>query len=382
MKRSTERILTTHAGSLPRPDHVLALLVARDRQLDYDEAALEAAVGDAVAVLVHKQIDTGIDVVNDGEVGKIGYGAYVKERLSGFAGAGAPPLRTSDLDEFPAYFERLYGPEGFGKMERPLCNGPIAYMDAAAPRRDADVLKAALAGLGEAEGFLSAASPGTVSIWLGNDHYASHEDYVWAIAEAMKIEYDAIHAAGLVLQIDAPDLAMGRHMQFADADLATFRRNAAMCVEALNYATRDIPADAMRLHLCWGNYDGPHHHDVELRDIIDIVLAARPGAISFEGANPRHEHEWAVWAEHPIPDDKILLPGVINSVTHFIEHPDLVAERICRYAGIVGRERVIACTDCGMSTQAGFDKVDADIGWAKYGAMAEGARRASRRLWP
>ncbi len=381
MKHSTERILTTHAGSLPRPDDLLALLVARDRKEDYDEAALDERVRDAVAALVRKQVDTGINVVNDGEVGKIGYGAYVKERLSGFAGSGAPALRTSDLDEFPAYFARLYGPDGFDKMLRPLCNGPIAYVDEGAPGRDAEVLKAALSGLREAEGFLNAASPGTVSIWLGNDHYASHEDYVWAIAEAMKTEYDAIYRAGLILQIDSPDLAMGRHMQFADADLATFRRNAAMHVEALNYATRDIPADAMRLHLCWGNYDGPHHHDVELRDIIDIVLATRPAAISFEGANPRHEHEWTIWKEHPVPDDKILLPGVINSVSHFIEHPELVAERICRYAGIVGRERVIACTDCGMSTQAGFDKVDPDIGWAKYGAMVEGARLASERLW-
>ena len=253
MKHSADRILTTHVGSLPRPDGLLALLVARDRKEDYDEAALDEHVRDAVAALVKKQIDTGIDVVNDGEVGKIGYGAYVKERLSGFTGSGAQALRASDMDEFPAYFARLYCPEGIDKMVRPLCDGPITYVDEGAPGRDAEVLTAALSGFAEAEGFLNAASPGTVSIWLDNDHYASHEDYVWAIAEAMKTEYDAIHRAGLVLQIDSPDLAMGRHMQFADADLATFRRKAAMHVEALNYATRDIPADAMRLHICWGN---------------------------------------------------------------------------------------------------------------------------------
>ena len=382
MRLSTERILTTHTGSLPRPDDLLELLIARDKGESFDQAAFDERLQAAVGHTVRKQIDARVDVVNDGEMSKIGYGAYVKERLTGYEGEEAPRIHASDLDEFPDYFRRLYGPEGIDKMTRPLCTGPIEYADLDAVKTDLENLRTAASDPAISDRFLNSATPGLVSLWLGNAYYESHEEYVWAIANAMKLEYDAIVEAGFVLQLDSPDLGMGRHMQFAALDLAEFRKNIDMHIEALNHATRDIPAESMRLHLCWGNYDGPHHHDVELKDIIDIVLKARPAGISFEGANARHEHEWKIWRDTEIPRDKVLFPGVLNSVSNFIEHPELVADRICRFAEIVGRERVIACTDCGMSTQAGHTKVDPDIGWAKYAAMAEGARLATERLWP
>lgn len=382
MTASSDRILTTHVGSLPRPDALMDLLRARDRGEDYDADELQQAVRAAVDDVVDRQAAIGIDLVTDGEMSKIGYGAYVKERLTGFDGEEAPRLRSADLEDFPVYFKRLYGPEGIDKMTRPLCTGPIAYVGEAALAEDIANLKAATAGVETAGAFLTAASPGTIALWLGDAHHGDEETYVGAIAEAMKTEYDAIHAAGLSIQLDAPDLGMGRHWNYADDDLATFRKSAARRIEALNHAVRDIPRDAVRLHLCWGNYDGPHHHDVELKDMIDIVLSADVGAISFEAANPRHEHEWKVWRDTDIPDDTVLFPGVINSVTHFIEHPELIADRICRFTDIVGRERVVAGTDCGMSSQAGFEKVDPDIGWAKYASMVEGAALASRRLWP
>ena len=382
MQISSGRILTTHTGSLPRPDDLLELLVARDRGQPYDQAAFDERLRVAVDYTVQKQIAAGIDIVNDGEMSKIGYGAYVKERLTGYDGEEAPRIHASDLDEFPEYFRRLYGPEGIAKMIRPLCTGPIQYVDADAVKTDLQNLKNATKDSPVADRFINSATPGLVSLWLGNAHYKSHEEYVWAIANAMKQEYDAIVGAGFVLQFDSPDLGMGRHMQFAHLELPEFRKNIEMHVEALNHATRDLPPESMRLHLCWGNYDGPHHHDVELKDTIDIVLKARPAGVTFEGANARHEHEWKVWRDTAVPDDKILFPGVINSVSNFIEHPELVSDRICRFADIVGRERVIACTDCGMSTQAGHNKVDPDIGWAKYASMAEGAALASERLWP
>ena len=381
MKRSSDRILTTHVGSLPRPDELLEIAFAKDRHEDYDAATLEARVRAAVATIVDRQVGAGVDVVNDGEMSKINYATYVKERVTGFEGESEARVYGSDLAAFPAYLDRLFASGGIGIMTRPVCTAPIAYRGEAAVAADIANLSDAAAGREVADCFLNAASPGVVALFLGDDHYGSHEDYVWALAEAMKTEYDAIVGAGIVLQLDAPDLAMGRHIQFGDDDFATFRRAAEINVEALNHATRDCPPEAMRLHLCWGNYDGPHHHDVPLGDVIDLVFKARPQAVLFEGANPRHEHEWKVWRDAAIPEDKVLVPGVLNSTSNYIEHPELVADRICRYADIVGRERVIAGTDCGMSTSAGFPKVDPDIGWAKYGAMAEGARLASERLW-
>ena len=381
MKRSSDRILTTHVGSLPRPDELLEIAFAKDRHEDYDAATLEVRVRAAVATIVDRQVGAGVDVVNDGEMSKINYATYVKERVTGFEGESEARVYGSDLAAFPAYLDRLFASGGIGIMTRPVCTAPIAYRGEAAVAADIANLSDAAAGREVADCFLNAASPGVVALFLGDDHYGSHEDYVWALAEAMKTEYDAIVGAGIVLQLDAPDLAMGRHIQFGDDDFATFRRAAEINVEALNHATRDCPPEAMRLHLCWGNYDGPHHHDVPLGDVIGpgVQGTAPGGAVRGRQSAPRARVEGVARCRHP--QDKVLVPGVLNSTSNYIEHPELVADRICRYADIVGRERVIAGTDCGMSTSAGFPKVDPDIGWAKYGAMAEGARLASERLW-
>ena len=381
MKLSDDRIPTTHVGSLPRPTDLLDLSFAKDRHQDYDAAALDACLESAVVDIVAKQLGCGVDIVNDGEMSKINYATYVKERVSGFEGEDEARVHGSDLAAFPGYLERLFETGGIGVMKRPVCTGPVVYQGEAAVEVDIANLKAGLEGRAAADCFINAASPGVIALFLGNTHYKDHEAYIWALAEAMKTEYDLITGAGIVLQLDAPDLAMGRHIQFGDDDLATFRRVAEIHVEALNHATRDCPPELMRLHLCWGNYDGPHHHDVPLIEVINFVFKARPQAIVFEGANPRHEHEWKVWRDAGVPDDKVLVPGVINSTSNYIEHPELVADRLERYAAIVGRERIIAGTDCGMSTSAGFPKVDPDIGWAKYASMAEGARLASERLW-
>ena len=377
MKRSSERILTTHTGSLPRPEDLTAMLYARDKGELPDQAAFAERVRTATTEVVRKQIECRVDVINDGEAGKVGYSTYVKDRLTGFEGH-AVPVRAADLLQFPGYLRRM---SRAPRLRRPACTGPIAYKDRAALRQDLDNFKAALQGVEPEEAFVSAASPGVISLFLKNDYYPNHEAYVTALAKAMKEEYDAIHQAGFLLQVDCPDLAMGRHIQFADASLEEFRRNAELHVEVLNHALADIPPERMRLHLCWGNYEGPHHLDVPLRDIIDIVLKARPAGISFEAANPRHAHEWKVFHEFTLPAEKVLIPGVLDSTTNYIEHPELVAERICRFADVVGRENVIAGTDCGFATFAGIADVDPQIVWAKLQAMAEGARLASRQLW-
>jgi 5-methyltetrahydropteroyltriglutamate--homocysteine methyltransferase len=377
MKRSTECILTTHTGSLPRPDDLVAMLYAKDKGELQDQAAFEARVREATAEVVRKQIEVGIDIVNDGEAGKVGYSTYVKDRLTGFEGEAAP-LRAADVLEYREYAKRVFRAN---RMQRPACTGPVTYKDRAALQRDIDNLRAAMQGVQPTEVFISAASPGVISLFLKNDFYPNHDAYLTALADAMKVEYDAIYQAGFLLQIDCPDLAMGRHIQFADATLDEFRKKAELHVEALNSAVAGIPPDRMRLHLCWGNYEGPHHRDVPLRDIIDIVLKARPAAISFEAANPRHAHEWKVFHEFTLPPGKVLIPGVLDSCTNYIEHPELVAERLCRFAEIVGRENVIAGTDCGFATFAGSDTVDPQITWAKLQAMTEGARLASQILW-
>jgi 5-methyltetrahydropteroyltriglutamate--homocysteine methyltransferase len=377
MKRSTDRILTTHTGSLPRPDDLVTMLYAKEKGELGDESAFHARVRAVTAEVVQKQLEVGVDVVNDGEVGKIGYATYVKDRLTGFDGE-AGPLRSADVLEFPSFAKRVYRLTG---VKRPACTGPITYNDRAALQRDLDNFKVALQGVKPTEAFLSAASPGVISLFLKNDYYPNHDAYLAALAEAMKVEYNAIHQAGFLLQVDCPDLAMGRHIQFADASLADFRKNAELHIEALNHALADIPPERMRLHLCWGNYEGPHHLDVPLREIIDIVLRARPAALSFEAANPRHAHEWKVFHEFTLPPGKLLIPGVLDSTTNYIEHPELVAERICRFAEVVGRENVIAGTDCGFATFAGIAEVDPQITWAKFRAMAEGARIASEQLW-
>ncbi len=384
MKRSTRRILTTHTGSLPRPEELLRMMTARESGEPCDQASLDSCVRAAVADVVRKQVDAGIDIVNDGEMSKPGYSTYVKDRMTGFGGEsvglgaeGGPSL--GDLKDFPEYAARLF-PGVSTILKTPACNGPVSYHNTAALQADIDNLKQAAAGVKAEEFFLSAASPGVISLFLPDHHYGSHEAYLAALAEAMKTEYDAIHRAGFLLQVDCPDLAMGRHIQFDDLSVAQFRRKAALHVEALNHALADIPADSIRIHLCWGNYEGPHHRDVPLTDIVDVVLKANVGAISFEASNPRHAHEWKVWKGAKL-NGKVLIPGVLDSSCNFIEHPELVAERIVRFADVVGRENVIAGTDCGFSTFAGFTTVEPAITWAKLRAMAEGARIASRELW-
>jgi 5-methyltetrahydropteroyltriglutamate--homocysteine methyltransferase len=375
VKRSTEHILTTHTGSLPRPPELLEALQRRDRGENGD-AGLDAQVRDAVADIVRKQADAGVTVVNDGEAGKIGYSTYVKERLEGFGGEGGMEGMPADLAEFPEYLQRVMGDIDFAM---PACVGPVSYRDVDAVRADISNLRAALEGADVEDAFMSAASPGVIAFFLPNRHYATHEDYVAALADAMKQEYDEIHAAGIVLQLDCPDLAMTAHMQGEERE--AFLRRARVNVEAINHATRDIPPDAMRMHLCWGNYEGPHHHDIALRDIIDTVFEARPSAISFEAANPRHEHEWTVFEDVKLPDGKAIIPGVIDSTTNYIEHPELVAQRITRYAKLVGPENVMAGSDCGFATFASLLTVDPAITWAKLRAMAEGAEIASKELY-
>jgi len=383
MKRSVERILSTHTGSLPRPDDLADMLFARETGELADAEALKARVRSAVAEIVRKQAEAGIDVVNDGEMGKIGYSTYVKDRLSGFGDETAKraSLSAADMAEFPEFTQRAFSGRKVPPMKRPSCNGPIAYRDRDELERDLDNFKAALAGASAAEGFLSAASPGVIAQFLGNTYYPTHEAYIAALADAMKVEYDAIHRAGFLLQVDCPDLAMSRHIQFANASTAEFRKVAELHVEALNHALRDIPSEDIRLHLCWGNYEGPHHRDIALGEIIDVVLKSRAMAISYEAANPRHEHEFQVFRGVKLPASRILIPGVIDSTTNFIEHPGVVAMRLSNLAKVVGRENVIAGTDCGFATFAGFSRVTPAIVWAKLRAMADGARLASRELW-
>ena len=379
MKRSIDRILTTHTGSLPRPSALAEILVARETGAPYDEVAFEEAVRGAVSESVAQQCETGLDVVNDGEMSKFFYATYIKERLTGFDGENLTrPI--ADAREFPEFADRSTT-SARSLRRTPACTGPIGYRGETELRRDIANLTSALAGKALSEAFMSAASPGVVSCFIQNQYYPDTETYVFAIAEAMKTEYEAIHTAGFILQLDCPDLAMGRHFQFADDDVDTFLRNAELNVEALNHALGGIPPERLRMHLCWGNYEGPHNWDVPLIDIIDIVLRARPTALSFEGANPRHGHEWNVFEGLAMPEGKILIPGVIDSTTNYIEHPEYVAERIQRYVGLVGRENVIAGVDCGFATSAVSTKVDTRIAWAKLGSLVEGAALATRQLW-
>jgi 5-methyltetrahydropteroyltriglutamate--homocysteine methyltransferase len=380
MKRSTERFLTTHTGSLPRPPELIRTMYAKEEGVPVEPRALAQRVASAVEEVVRKQVDAGIDIVNDGEMSKPSYATYIKDRLSGFGGTGNTFV-YQDLAAFPTLEKRVFGDPGRSRRKTPACNAPIGVRDPDAAQVDVDHLKSALSTVRPQEGFLTAASPGVVSLFFRNEQYASEEEYVFAIADAMRHEYETIAKAGLVLQIDCPDLGMGRHIQYADLPLGEWRKKAQMHVEALNHATRDIPPEQLRMHLCWGNYEGPHHCDVPLADVIDIVFRARPSAISLEAANPRHAHEWALFERVKLPEGKTLIPGVIESKTNFIEHPELIAQRISRYANLVGRENVIAGSDCGYGTWVGQAAVDPDVVWAKFAAMAEGARLASRQFW-
>jgi 5-methyltetrahydropteroyltriglutamate--homocysteine methyltransferase len=381
MKRSTDRILTTHVGSLPRPQEVVDLLFAQDRGDPYDPVMFDATMQRAVEDAVAKQIAAGVDIVSDGEMSKISYATYIRHRLSGFEIGDAPRATPKDLDDFPTFKDRLAKLGATPKYHRPICRGPVGVKDLSSLHEDIARLRAAAEQHGSPEAFMNAASPGVIAVFQPNEYYPDHESYLFALAEAMRPEYETIVEAGLLLQIDAPDLAMGRHIMFRDADDATFLRNARLQIEALNHALAHVPAERVRMHVCWGNYEGPHTHDIPLRKIAQTVLQAKPQALLIEGANPRHAHEWAVWREVDLPPDKVLVPGVIDSVSNFVEHPDLVAQRICQLADVVGRERVIAGTDCGFGTFAGFGAVHPEIAYAKLRALADGAAIASKRLW-
>ena len=380
MRRSTDRFLTTHTGSLPRPDDLIRMMYAKEEGVPVDGAALATRVRAAVAEVVRKQIDAGVDLVNDGEMSKPSYATYVKDRLAGFGGSGNTFV-YQDLADFPKLAQRVFGDPGRSRRKTPACNAPISVRDRAAVGQDIAFLKDALPEARQGDAFMSAASPGVVSLFFRNEHYPTQEAYLAAIADAMRHEYEAVAKAGVVLQIDCPDLAMGRHIQYADLSLAEFRKRAALHVEAFNHATANVPPEQLRMHLCWGNYEGPHHCDVPLADIVDIVFTARASAISFEAANPRHAHEWALFERAKLPEGKILIPGVIESKSNFIEHPELIAQRIGRYARLVGRENVIAGSDCGYGTWVGQAAVDPDVVWAKLKAMADGARLASKEFW-
>jgi 5-methyltetrahydropteroyltriglutamate--homocysteine methyltransferase len=383
MRHSTERILCTHVGSLPRPQAVVDLLARREAGEPLDEDAFYARMREAVAEAVRRQREAGIDIVSDGEQAKVGYANYLRDRFSGFSGE-SPAVRGADLEDFPDYLARLLKRrEGAVKIHRPCCTGEIRLRNERPLREDLANLQAALEGSGAEEAFMNAASPGVVAVFQPNRYYPSQSAYLEALAEAMRHEYRAIVDAGFVLQIDCPDLAMGRHVTYKDLDDDAFLARLHEQLEALDHALRGLPAERIRMHLCWGNYEGPHHRDVDLRKIFAAVLRARPQALLFEAANPRHAHEWAVFEELKalIPQDKILVPGVVQSSSNYIEHPELVAQRLERFAHIVGRERVMAGSDCGFSTFAGDGLVEPQIVYAKLRSMAEGAALASRRLW-
>ncbi len=378
MKRSTDRILTTHTGSLPRTPKVVELLLAEQEKPGARRAELAAAVRDAVAEVVRKQVECGIDIVNDGEQGRTDYTVHVMHRLTGYEGESAAPMGTGD-EEFPELALLL---KQFASpfQHRPACSGPVDWKDWPAAQTDIDRAKAATAGKGE-EAFMTSPSPGQIARYLKNKYYPSEEAYVYALADVMKREYQAIVDAGLILQLDCPDLAMLRHMVYLDKSLAEFRKIIAVNVAALNHAVAGIPAERMRMHVCWGSTMAPHHTDVPLKDIVDIVLTAKPQAVSFPAANARHEHEWKIWRDVKLPDGKIVIPGVIDSTVNTVEHPELVADRIANFANVVGRDNVIAGVDCGFGTFAGRVQVDSKIVWMKLASLTEGARQASQRLW-
>ncbi len=380
MQLSTDRILTTHVGSLPRSAAVVDFLYKKENGEAYDRAAFGAAMRAGVAEVVAKQNAVGIDIVSDGETSKVGYATYIKDRLSGFDGHYPRPPHL-DLQPYPEFREAMARMMGKQSFKRAACVGPVELVDRDAMKADVDNLAAAIAAHPPAEAFMNAASPGVVSAFQGNRYYPTHDAYVDAIAAAMKPEYDAIVAAGFVLQLDCPDLAMAKHTGFQELSEAEFLKRAEYQVEALNHAVRDIPADRMRMHICWGNYEGPHDCDIALEKVLGIVLKAKPAGILFEAANPRHRHELEVWSNAKLPEDKVLIPGCIMSTSNYVEHPRLIAQQLVEYANIVGRERVIAGTDCGFGTFAGYSRVDPGIAYKKLGALAEGAALASANLW-
>lgn len=378
---SADRFLTTHVGSLPREDDLVEIMFAKEDGLPLDLEAVDKRIEQAVEYVVAKQIGAGLDIVNDGEQSKPSYATYIKDRLHGFGGTGNSYV-FQDIEDFPDTKARIFSDPGRRHRKTPACNAPITVKDMTAVERDAANLNAAVEQRPGSQAFMSAASPGVTALFFANEYYDSDEDYLFALAEGLRHEYEAIANAGIILQIDCPDLAMGRHTQFRDLTLSQFRDRMMLNIEAINRATANIPEDKLRMHMCWGNYPGPHHCDVPFEDIIDLVWRARPHAIQFEAANPRHAHEFAMFESVQLPDGKVLIPGVVECQSNYIEHPDLIAQRIGRYADLVGRDNVMAGVDCGFSIHAGSGGVDRDIVWAKMQALAEGAAIASQRYWP
>ena len=371
-------VRTTHVGSLPRSQEVVDFIFARERAETYDPAAFDACMTQAVADTVAKQKAAGVDIVSDGETSKISYATYVKDRYTGFDG-DSPRNAPADLKLFPSFLKRLAEGGGTPQYARPMCVGEVRSKGQGELEKDIANLKAAMATHGIDRGFMNAASPGVISLFLQNDYYPTREAYLAALADAMKAEYQTIVAAGLDLQLDCPDLALSRHMLFADLTDAEFVKIAASHVEALNHALEGIPAEKVRVHICWGNYEGPHVCDIPMAQMFDTLMSTAARYVLFETSNPRHGHEWTVFRDRKadIPEDKVLVPGVVDTTTNFVEHPELVAQRIQRFVDIVGQDRVIAGSDCGFGTFAGFGAVDPDIAYAKLSALAEGARLAA-----
>jgi 5-methyltetrahydropteroyltriglutamate--homocysteine methyltransferase len=380
MKYSTQRILTTHVGSLPRPEKVTELIFAKEREENYSQSEFDETIADAVKDTVARQVDCGVDIVSDGEMSKISYATYIKERISGFEG-DTPRSPPKDLLDFPSFLEKLAQSGGTPEYKRPKCTGEIRPVNPEPLEADLNNFRDALEVVNVEEAFMNSASPGVIALFQPNEYYKNHDEFLAALAEAMRVEYEGIVAAGFLLQLDSPDLGLGRHMMFADKPDEDYQRLAGTHVEVLNHALRNIPADRVRMHVCWGNYEGPHHYDAPMSVVLPVALKANIGALLFEASNPRHAHEWTTFRDANLPDHLILMPGVIDSTTNFVEHPELVAERICRFADIVGRERVVAGSDCGFATFAGFGAVDGEIAYAKLASIAEGARIASDRLW-
>jgi 5-methyltetrahydropteroyltriglutamate--homocysteine methyltransferase len=380
MRLSTDRILTTHVGSMPRPQPLVDVLLRKDHGEAYDPAEYGRVIHDAVTAVVKRQVEAGVDIPSDGEASKVSYSTYMMDRLTGFGGDNQRKVAL-DLAPYPEFREKMSRMTGVQEFRRASCIGPVAVKDLGPLKADIDNMRAAMTAAGVDEGFMNSASPGLITAFQPNQYYKSHEDYVWALCEAMRQEYRMIVEAGLVLQLDCPDLAMARHTGFQDLSEAEFIRRAELHVEAMNAALEGIPAERVRLHVCWGNYEGPHDFDIDLAKILPVILKAKPQGILFEAANARHQHEWTVWAEAKLPEDKVLIPGLIDTCSNYVEHPELVAQGVVRFAAIVGRERVLAGTDCGFGTFAGYGKLDGGIAYKKLEALAEGASIASRRLW-
>jgi 5-methyltetrahydropteroyltriglutamate--homocysteine methyltransferase len=380
MRLSTDRILTTHVGSMPRPQALVDVLLKKDHGESYDQGVYDKTIKDAVAAVVKRQVEAGVDVPSDGEASKVSYSTYMMDRLTGFGGDNKRKVAL-DLAPYPEFSEKMGRMTGSQEFRRASCIGPIAVKDLQPLQIDIDNMLAAMKASGVSEGFMNSASPGLVTAFQPNEYYPTHEEYVWALSDAMKQEYRMIIDSGLILQLDCPDLAMARHTGFQDLSEAEFVKRAEVHVEAMNAALEGIPAEKVRMHVCWGNYEGPHDHDIDLIKILNVILKAKPAGVLFEAANSRHQHEWKVWAEAKLPQDKVLVPGLIDSCSNYVEHPELVAQGVERFAAIVGRERVLAGTDCGFGTFAGYGKMDGEIAYKKLAALAEGAAIASKRLW-